>query len=239
MPPPPKRSALFPPDAAVSAGQALFQQNCAFCHGRDAQGGESGPDLTQSQVVARDVGGDKIGVVVRSGRPGTPMPAFSFSGAQVAELAAFLHAERRLAQGQNGGRRGVAPSDLETGDAALGKAYFYGAGGCARCHSPSGDLAGVGARLQGLPLEMAMLYPRHAPIEVAVTTRAGQVTRGRLDYQDEFTIALRDAQGAYHSWPKKDVHYQINDPAQAHVRLLPRYTDADIHNLMAYLEGLR
>ncbi|MFP5229788.1 MAG: c-type cytochrome, partial [Acidobacteriota bacterium] len=24
-----------------AAGQALFQQNCAFCHGRDAQGGET------------------------------------------------------------------------------------------------------------------------------------------------------------------------------------------------------
>jgi mono/diheme cytochrome c family protein len=32
----------FPP-ALVSAGEARFIQQCAFCHGRDAAGGEDGP----------------------------------------------------------------------------------------------------------------------------------------------------------------------------------------------------
>src|SRR6185312_4424232 len=53
----------------VKAGGELFQQNCAFCHGRDAQGGEIGPDLTRSKLVLSDVNGDKISEVVRNGRP--------------------------------------------------------------------------------------------------------------------------------------------------------------------------
>src|SRR5277367_1762575 len=46
------------------AGSALFRQNCAFCHGRDAQGGETGPDLTRSKIVRRDRGGDRISEVI-------------------------------------------------------------------------------------------------------------------------------------------------------------------------------
>ena len=41
-----------------------------------------------------------------------------------------------------GGRRSVDVADLQTGNAEAGKRYFDGA--CARCHSPTGDLAGVG-----------------------------------------------------------------------------------------------
>jgi mono/diheme cytochrome c family protein len=32
------------PAAGGDLGKTLFAQNCAFCHGRDAGGGESGPD---------------------------------------------------------------------------------------------------------------------------------------------------------------------------------------------------
>ncbi len=64
---------------AAAAGGSLFQQNCAFCHGRDAGGGETGPDLTRSKLVTADVGGDKISEVVLHGRPDKGMPAFSFS----------------------------------------------------------------------------------------------------------------------------------------------------------------
>ncbi|HEX4748062.1 MAG TPA: cytochrome c, partial [Bryobacteraceae bacterium] len=52
-------------EALVKTGQALFQQNCAFCHGKDAGGGETGPDLTGSALVASDVHGNNISEVVR------------------------------------------------------------------------------------------------------------------------------------------------------------------------------
>ena len=58
----------------AGAGESLFVQNCAFCHGRDAGGGEDGPDLTRSKLVAEDVAGDKIGPVVLNGRQDKGMP---------------------------------------------------------------------------------------------------------------------------------------------------------------------
>jgi hypothetical protein len=62
------------PAALVDGGKLLFAQNCSFCHGRDAGGGESGPDLMDSDLVITDVSGNKIGPFVRVGRPENGIP---------------------------------------------------------------------------------------------------------------------------------------------------------------------
>ena len=231
-------SRSYPP-ALIESGSALFRKDCSFCHGRDADGGETGPDLTRSKLVATDVGGNKIGAVVRSGRPEKGMPHFDVTAQQIAGLAAFIHTQRNAALAQKGGRKGVDVSDLQTGSADAGKQYFDGAGGCATCHSPTGDLAGIASRRKGLDLEMRMLYPERAKSKVTVTLGTGQEVTGILAYRDEFTIALRDATGVYRSWRTSDVQYKLDAPVDAHVDLLSKYSDDDIHNLMAYLQTLR
>src|SRR5688572_32579179 len=57
----------YPPEQ-VEAGRTRFASQCGFCHGRDAGGGEGGPDLTRSELVAADVRGDRIAPVVKIGR---------------------------------------------------------------------------------------------------------------------------------------------------------------------------
>jgi mono/diheme cytochrome c family protein len=222
-----------------AAGQALFQQNCAFCHGRDAMGGETGPDLTQSRLVRMDHTGDDIAKVIHEGRPDNKMPAFNFSAQEIRGIIAFIHERQADAVARPGGRRGVAVADLQTGNAAQGKSYFDGAGGCNKCHSPTGDLAGVASRFEGLELEELMLYPRGAKSKVTVTTPGGDKISGILAYRDEFTIALRDRGGVYRSWPASRVHSTVDSPVDAHVDLFNKYTDDDVHNLMAYLQTLR
>ncbi len=222
----------------ADAGGSLFQQNCAFCHGRDADGGETGPDLTGSKLVAADVGGDKISAVVLHGRPDKGMPAFSFSNEEIVDLAAFIHAERDKAMAP-GERRGVEVSDLQTGNVEAGKAYFNGSGTCKTCHSPAGDLAGIASRYQGLQLEEQMLYPTGVKSRLTVTLASGEQVTGTLAYQDEFTVGLRDATGRYRSWRVRNVKFSVDSPIDAHVALFSKYTDADIHNLMAYLQTLR
>jgi len=227
----------------VQKGKGLFQQDCSFCHGRDAAGGESGPDLTRSKLVAADLNGDKIGPVVRNGRLEKGMPPFDRSDDQIAALVAFIHTQRNAMSAASprgqGGRKGVDPSDLRTGNAEAGKQYFNGAGGCSNCHSPTGDLAGIASRHEGLELEELMLYPRHAKSKVEVTLASGQTMNGTLAYLDEFTVGLVDADGVYHSWRTADVHYKVDEAVNAHVDLFSKYTDDDIHNLMAYLQTLR
>jgi cytochrome c oxidase cbb3-type subunit 3 len=223
----------------AAAGGSVFQQNCAFCHGRDAGGGETGPDLTRSKLVTTDVGGDKIGDVVLHGRPDKGMPAFNFTPEQITQVAAFIHAQQTKAMSQSGKRKGVDVSDLQTGNVEAGKAYFNGAGGCATCHSPTGDLAGIASRYEGLQLEERMLYPKDVKNKVTVTLPSGETVAGTLAYLDEFTVGLRDAAGTYRSWRVSDVKVKVDAPVEAHVALFPKYTDADIHNLMAYIQTLR
>jgi cytochrome c oxidase cbb3-type subunit 3 len=227
------------PDALVQSGTALFRQDCAFCHGRNAGGGESGPDLTRSKLVTADVNGDKIGPVIRSGRPDKGMPPFDRSDEQIASLVAFIHTQQKLALQKKGGRKGVDASDLQTGNSDAGKKYFDGAGGCAACHSPTGDLAGIASRFEGLQLEEQMLYPKKAKSRVTVTLSSGQSITGTVEYLDEFTVGLFDPAGVYRSWRTQDVKYKVDAPVNAHVELFSKYTDADIHNLMAYLQTLR
>lgn len=227
------------PPALVDSGKTLFGQNCAFCHGRDAQGGEAGPDLMDSDLVTTDVRGDKIGPFVRIGRPENGMPAFKLSPQEIAGLAAFLHAQKKKSETRPGGRRGVSVSDLQTGNVEAGKQYFNGAGTCVTCHSPTGDLAGVARRYRGLQLERRMLYPHNAAATVTVTLPSGQTVAGKLAFRDEFTIGLTDDAGWYQSWSTSQVKYSVSAPAESHVELLGKYTDDDVHNLMAYLQTLR
>jgi cytochrome c oxidase cbb3-type subunit 3 len=227
------------PPGLVQSGASLFRQDCSFCHGRDAGGGETGPDLTRSKLVTQDVDGDKIGPVVRSGRPDKGMPPFDRSADQIASLAAFIHTQQYNALMRKGGRKGVDVADLQTGNVEAGKRYFTGAGGCATCHSPTGDLAGIASRFRGLELEEQMLYPKHAKSKVTVTLASGQTITGTVSYLDEFTVALVDSTGAYRSWRTSDVQYKVDAPVNAHVELFGKYTDDDIHNLMAYLQTLR
>ena len=100
-------------------------------------------------------------------------------------------------------------------------------------------------QLDRLPLLQRMLYPggpardpKRAP-QVTVTLPAGQTVAGRLTYRDEFTIALTDASGWYRSWPASQVRFTVDDPRQAHVEQLGKYTDADMHDVLAYLQTLR
>lgn len=162
-PPPQTVTRQTYPAEQIQAGEARFVSQCGFCHGRDAAGGETGPDLTRSKLVAEDNRGNRIGPLVRAGRPDQGMPAFSLGDTDLAAIVAFIHEQKTKAEAEGGGRRSVDAADLATGDAAAGRRYFNGAGGCSGCHSPTGDLAGVASRYEGLTLLMRLLYPKKAP----------------------------------------------------------------------------
>ena len=84
-----------------------------------------------------------------------------------------------------------------------------------------------------------MLYPKNARDTLTVTLPSGETVTGRLEYQDEFTIGMRDANGVYRSWPTNAVKYTIDSPVTAHVDQFSKYSDDDIHNLMAYIQTLK
>jgi cytochrome c oxidase cbb3-type subunit 3 len=235
--------------AAVERGKKIFVPNCGFCHGNDAHG-KSGPDLVRSTLVLHDTKGDAIGPVIRSGRTDRGMPAFStLSGEQIADISEFLHS--RATDVSN--RFGYKIGDIVTGNAEQGRAFFTGAGGCAGCHSPTGDLAHVAGKYEAVELQRRMLYPAPnfievflgkvknppAPMKVTVRLTSGEEVTGTLDHLDEFTVAMHDASGWYRSFDREKVKVDVQNPRAAHDALLPKYTDNDMHNVLAYLETLK
>jgi cytochrome c oxidase cbb3-type subunit III len=241
-----------PPDPeAVDRGQKLFVANCAFCHGTNAKGGATGPDLVRSVLVLHDEGtGKDIGPVILNGRPAKGMPKFDFSDAQIKDIAAFLRSRNQAAAN----RMEYKILNINTGDPKAGEAYF--SAHCASCHSPTGDLAHIATRYDAPDLQNKFLYPleRHYPgmpgpppdpkaeKTVTVTLPNGETVSGSLDHIDDFSVAITDSSGEYHSWlidGANGVRVDIRDPLKAHEELLHEYTDADMHNLLAYLETLK
>jgi len=232
------RAADQPSKEAVDRGQKLFVQSCGFCHGNDATGSRA-PDLIRSASVNHDENGNTIGPIIRSGRPDKGMPGFPLNDTQITDIAAFLHSRVLAALNSASVEDDYPLQKLLTGNAAAGKAFFEGAGGCTGCHSVTGDLAGVGRKYQPIELQSRILYPGGARPSVTVTLASGKQIAGTLMHIDEFIVAIRDDSGWYHSWPRAQVEAKVNDPLEAHRKLLAVYTDANVHDLFAYLEGLK
>src|SRR5215831_5401304 len=229
--------------AALDRGRTLFEQSCGFCHGPDATGAR-GPDLVRSPLVAHDVNGNIIGEVIRHGRPDKGMPpTATMTDEQVADIAAFLHARAAEAIGSSRVPKSYPVEKLLTGNADAGKAFFNGAGGCKNCHSPTGDLAAIATKYSPIELEAHMLYPggRQATAQATavVTLPSGEQIKGPLEHVDDFMISLRDASGWYRSFSRDRVKVEVHDPLTAHRELLGKLTQAEVHNLFAYLETLR
>jgi len=225
------------PDLAAAArGQKLFVQSCGFCHGNNATGAE-GPDLLRSTLVLHDDRGELLGRFLHTGRPEKGMPAFAgLTDAQSYDIAEFLHA--RVEQAAN--RFGYKMQNVLTGNAKAGQEYFNGKGRCTQCHSPTGDLAHIAGKFEPADLQAQFLYPADPPpSKVTVTSAAGQTVSGTLKRIDDFTISMYDSSGIFHSWPRDSVNVEIDDPLRAHRELLSQYTDADMHNLLAYLVTLK
>jgi len=226
------------PDPAVERGRKSFERSCGFCHGPDATGAR-GPDLVRSPLVAHDLKADKIGEVIRLGRPDKGMPAMTLTDPQVLDIAAFLHARAAEALSSSGLPAKYPLEKLLTGNPEAGKMFFNGAGGCKPCHSPTGDLAGVATKYSPIDLQARMLYPGGKHTIAVVTLPSGEQLKGPLAHADDFVIALRDASGWYRSFSRDRVKVELQDPLAAHRDLLDKLTQADVHNLFAYLESLK
>lgn len=253
---PPRPAAADAPfdAAAVERGHDLLVEQCGFCHGSNARGGSSGPDLTRSVLVQDDEGGKQLGEFLRGGRPDRGMPAFQqLTTEQVSDLATFLHSSIYL----NANRRLYQILDILTGDPKAGEAFFNGAGRCSSCHSTTGDLRGIGAKYDPATLQGRIVMPRlpRAPgppqtpaylepnaVQVAVTVPSGQTVSGALVRLTDFDVTLYDpTAGRVRSWMRsgETPKVVVTDPLQAHLDLWTKWTDTDMHNVTAYLAGLK
>jgi mono/diheme cytochrome c family protein len=233
---------------AIERGRSIYSTNCAFCHGADTRGGASGPSLLRSAIVLDDKGGELIGPVVQAGRPDRGMPKFPMSNDQIADLATFLHSF--TVNGYDASRQ--RPPTIVVGNATAGAGVFKTK--CASCHSTTGDLQGFATRVSDpRTLQQTWLMPgstvgrggspmpaRARPPTVAVTLPSGQTFEGELERVDDFVVALKTADGGRRTFRTTDgTKVAVKDPLVAHRELLPTYTDAEIHNVTAFLVTLK
>jgi cytochrome c oxidase cbb3-type subunit III len=240
--------------ASIARGKTIYDTNCSFCHGEDARGGaQGGPNLIRSDITLRDQKGELLAGVVENGRPDAGMPKFSLSGAQISDVAAFLHSFELNSRDPARKR----PPSIVVGEAKAGEAYFKAK--CSSCHSVAGDLKGIGSRItDARTLQQTWLMPvvygarpgfgatasgaiNVPPVTVTVTTSDGKTVEGRLGRIDDFIVTLTERDGTARSFrrdgdsPKVEVH----DPLQPHKDLLRVYRDKDIHDVTAYLVTLK
>lgn len=238
--------------ALADKGRSVWAAECINCHGTQARGTDNGPNLTRSMVVLRDRYGTELGPFLKRGhKMQSGGASTTLTDEQILNLAHFLR--QRVNDSFRGSPLFQAQNVL-TGDAKAGAAFFNGEGKCASCHSPTGNLAGIGGRLEPIDLQQRFLFPGPgrggrgraagpppaSAVKVTVTPASGAAVTGVLVQMDDFNVSLRDASGTYLTFKRgPGVKVVKDDPLAAHHALLETITDKNIHDVVAYLETLK
>ncbi|MDE0106835.1 MAG: c-type cytochrome [Bryobacterales bacterium] len=224
--------------AAVEAGNALFHERCAVCHGQQAEGA-----MASNLVVARSVSrGSEAGLfkLIRAGIPGTEMPPQpDLPEERLWQLVSYL---RSLAH--------PAEQPPVQGDVAAGQAIFQRVG-CAGCHIVNGaggflgpPLDSIGVRHNSDKIREDLLDPSAELAEgfgtVVIETAGGETLEGVLKNEDSFTLLVLTADGDVKTFQRKQlrsVHtpQRSKMPADYGQRLRPE----EVQDLLAFLDRQR
>jgi cytochrome c oxidase cbb3-type subunit III len=209
--------------------------------------------------VQSDEGGTQLAAFLKVGRPDKKMPKFDLPDQDAVDIATFLHST--IDAVSNRGRYQIL--NILVGDPKAGEAFFNGAGKCGACHSAAGDLKGVAAKYEDAAvLQGRLVMPRGRrrrgpptpgqsegppwlePTAVAatVTPASGEPATGPLVRLTDFDVTIYDpATHEMRSWLRTNgaPAVSLSDPLQAHVDMLRRWTDSDLHNVTAYLATLK
>src|SRR4029453_17598924 len=135
---------------ATQRGRPPGGSHCIDCHGSQARGSDTGPNIIRTKTVNFDrsaaEAGSVLGPFLKAGHPTqSKKPSASFTDDEIVDLANFLR--KRV----NDTMRGAAvftAGDILVGAPKAGEAYFNGAGGCATCHNAtSHSLVGIRTRI--------------------------------------------------------------------------------------------
>lgn len=251
---------------AHDRGRALWASHCIDCHGSQARGSDTGPNIIRTKTVNFDrsaaVAGSVLGPFLKAGHPTqSKKPSASFTEEEIVGLAHFL---RERVNDTMRGSPLFTVGNIVVGDPKAGEAYFNGEGGCAACHNATTrSLAGIATRIPtAVDLQQRMLFPggggrgrggrgRGAAgaaaaavnpnaITVTIASASGPSVSGVLVEESDFYITVRESDGTIRvvrRTPGMKVAKTV--PLQAHIDLLDRITDKQIHDLVAYLETLK
>jgi PQQ-dependent dehydrogenase (methanol/ethanol family) len=231
--------------AAIAAGKTLYEQTCQACHGTEGRG-DRGPALASGHFSHGSEDSDLFRTI-RTGVPGSQMPAFSLLPAdnvwRIVSYIRSLNAEAATA------------NETVAGNAAHGEEVFWGKGNCGQCHEVNArgsvvgpDLSAAGTNSAGY-LHDIIVHPNapkagpqrwFRPGAVQVKTRSGEEVIGIVRAEDSYTLLMTDLKGDLRRFDKKDVLSEEPLPKS----LMPddysqRLTAAEIQDVVAYLKTLK
>ena len=246
----------FAGDAKVAKlGESQFRANCAFCHGLGARGGGRGPDLTRAQKRHGNADADLFRTI-NEGVPGTAMPpngatqqGVGMTEAEIWQVITYIRSAQLKSPAQ------------PLGDAAHGKALFFGEAVCYTCHMVEGkggrlgpDLTTTGSarstdylidsvrnpsrRLaQGLSEAMKEFSQEYETVNVE--TADGQKFTGVILNEDHFTVQMLDLRERLHLFEKD----KLRSFEKSRKSLMPAYdknmlSDKDLQDILAFLLGV-
>ncbi|HTM48598.1 MAG TPA: c-type cytochrome [Bryobacteraceae bacterium] len=222
----------------LAAGEKLFQNHCALCHGPKGEGGR-GPMLTQAKL-SRAPDDAALVKVINNGIRGTEMPgAGSMSDREVQQTAAYVRSLGKISQ------------KPVPGNPAHGAEIYKTKGNCAGCHAIKGEggisgpeLTNIGSRRSAAYLRESLLDPQAALPDgyllTTVVTNTGQTVNGIRLNEDSFSIQIRDDAGRSYSFWKHEVS-KIDK--QRKKSPMPSYkgqlSDEEVTDLVAYLASMK
>ena len=222
----------------IRMGERLFRQQCGRCHGRDAAGGELGPDLTSGfRNASTDAGLFKI---IREGLPNTQMIGISRSATDqsVWMVTSYLNS-----------LNDTVDVDLP-GNARAGMLLFNGKGNCTTCHMVSGeggrrgpDLTQVGNRRDPDELVSDLSTPDEDVLPrwwtIRVTREDGSIIEGLRMNEDTFTLRLMDEDENLWAFSKGRIRTYERIETSTMPSVDGIVTASEVDDLVAYLFSLR
>lgn len=231
--------------SAVATGKILYDQTCQACHGGNAQGGR-GPALANGNFT-HGSGDTDLFRTIRTGVPGTQMPAFSALPANdVWKIITYLRSLNTSSAAEN---------EVVPGNPTAGEGTFWGKGRCGSCHEVNERGIDVGADLSEAGqksasfLRAAILDP-NAPISFmqrllrpeAINVRLdnGKTLVGMKRAEDNFTLLLTDLQGNLQTFNRDEIR---SEHVEAKSLMPDNYGEtlspAELQDLIAFLKTLK
>jgi cytochrome c oxidase cbb3-type subunit III len=240
---------------AAKAGEYEFRINCALCHGLGAHGGGRGPDLTRAVKKHTHSDADMF-QVISNGIPGTAMPANGTNGQGVGmtdeeiwQIIAYIRSQE------------VKAPAKPMGNAAHGKALFYGDANCSLCHMVAGhggrlgpELTAVGGsrtraalidsvrnpsrRLAGGLTEATKEFPQEYE-SVTLVTADGKEIKGVTLNEDSFSVQIMDTAERIHLLEKD----KLRSYQKSRQSAMPKYapdllSDKDLEDIVEFLSSV-
>jgi cytochrome c oxidase cbb3-type subunit 3 len=248
---------LAPQDVIVR-GKGVYEANCASCHSADLRGTATGANLLRSGIALADRHGELVGPALAR-----HTPTLTLAATDTVAVAEYIHSVHATMSGQ-GSPPGRNPTGLTlnvlVGDPKAGEAYFAAA--CAKCHSTTGDLKGIGSKFDGDPraLQNAWVSGSSSAFggfggggrgggggagnPVTVTMADGSKLEGTLVRRDDFLVILTLPDGTRKSIARNNgvPRVDVKDPKAAHKIMVLELDDPDnkkMHDVTAFLATIK